>query len=165
MKKPVLAACLPVLLALLVFASGCLSHAGCSDAITRNCTKNGCGGTQTCVNGNWGGCVKTDVCCGGNCNTTEGNAMYPFGVVDPPAGNYPLVKELGVTNVRVGVPWGNIQDKTGKFLWTGCGQDQLGELGITLVFRLRLTEHERASTAPAAFRTRTTRRSASLCLP
>jgi len=82
-------------------------------------------------------------------NITMEKAMYPFGVVDPPSEDYQLVKELGVTNVRIGVPWQKIQDKTGKFKWTGCGQDQLGELGITLFFRLRLTEYERASKCPS----------------
>lgn len=82
-------------------------------------------------------------------NITMNKAMYPFGVVDPPSEDYQLVKELGVTNVRIGVPWQKIQDKTGKFKWTGCGQDRLGELGITLFFRLRLTEYERASKCPS----------------
>jgi hypothetical protein len=187
MKKIVLLA----VLFLIILTSGCLSEKkACAEGKTIACTVGGCAGTKSCVNGEWGQCVKTNACCGGGCNVTttstssisttsstttsttttitqksttsttstsststtstnQSGALYPFGVVDPPSENYQLVQELGVTNVRIGVPWEKIQDKKGNFLWNGCGQDQLGELGLTLVFRLRLTEHERASTCPS----------------
>jgi len=75
--------------------------------------------------------------------------MYPFGIVDPPSEDYALVQELGATNVRIGVPWQKIQGSDGEFKWEGCGEDKLGQMGITPYFRLRLTEYERASKCPS----------------
>ncbi|MFH1072719.1 MAG: hypothetical protein V1743_04795 [Nanoarchaeota archaeon] len=40
----------------------------CQEGAVQACTSGGCAGTETCTVGNWGSCVKDDLCCGVICD-------------------------------------------------------------------------------------------------
>lgn len=54
----------------------------CTNGQTQACTISGCAGTKTCVNNNWGSCVKTNSSCGtgtGGTSKSCGFLMYDDG--------------------------------------------------------------------------------------
>jgi len=134
MKKAVLAASL---LVLLIFASGCLQPKACEEGKARACTLEGCDGTQTCVNGKWGGCIKTDACCGGGCG--QGEATYPFGFAGPtqPPDNFNKIAEVGANYIRESIVWGGTDPV--DFSNMDTAYDKLkNQYGLKPIVRLKL---------------------------